>query len=69
MSEAINEFIRDEGNYKKVQEQLLIGYENDIMKYAESSISSRTYDIYNCIDVMLNNDNQKFKLTKIAVKA
>lgn len=52
----------------KVQKQLLLGYENDIIKYADAKLSSRIYDIYNNVDVMLNNDNQKYKLTKIDVR-
>lgn len=52
----------------KVQGALLSGYTNDILKYADPKLSSRIYDIYNNVDVMLSSDTQKFKITKVDVK-
>lgn len=50
---------------KQKQIELLGNYKLDFTKYADNKISSRVSAIYDSIDIMLNQDNQKFKITKI----
>ncbi len=67
MPEVVSSFIQSEdfNRVKEIQNNILEGYTNDILKYSEPKISSRIYDIYSNVDVMLASDTQKFKIAKI----
>lgn len=67
MPEAVYNYIANStlNDVKNIQESILNGYSKDILKYADSKTSSRIYDIYDNVDIMLSSDTQKFKITKI----
>ncbi len=67
MPEAVYNYIVNSSlnEVKDIQESILNGYSKDILKYADSKTSSRIYDIYDNVDIMLSSDTQKFKITKI----
>ncbi len=67
MPEVVAKYVqtKDLKDVKKVQEGLLLGYNNDILKYSDSKTSSRIYEIYDSVDAMLSSDTQKFKITKV----
>ncbi len=49
----------------KMQQQILLDYEEDITKYAEGLDQSKILTIYKNIPVFLGNENKKFQITKI----
>lgn len=50
----------------KLQRQLLIDYEEDITKYAESLDKGRIKNVFHHIPIFLARDNKKFQITKVA---
>ncbi len=67
MPEVVKKYLESNDLRKgfSVQENLMIGYSTDILKYSDSNTSSRIYDIYKNVDVMLKSNTQKFKITSI----
>lgn len=49
----------------KMQQQILLDYEEDITKYAEGLDQSKILSVYKNIPVFLGNENKKFQITKI----
>jgi len=49
----------------KMQQQILLDYEEDITKYAEGLDQSKVLTVYKNIPVFLGNENKKFQITKI----
>ncbi len=49
----------------KMQQQILLDYEEDITKYAEGLDQSKILTVYKNIPVFLGNKNKKFQITKI----
>mgnify|MGYP004461554981 FL=1 len=49
----------------KMQQQILLDYEEDITKYAEGLDQSKVLSVYKNIPVFLGNENKKFQITKI----
>lgn len=50
----------------KMQQQILLDYEEDITKYAGGLDKTKILNAYKKIPVFLGNDNKKFQITKIA---
>lgn len=53
----------------KMQQQILLDYEEDITKYAKGLDQSKILVVYKNIPVFLGNENKKFQITKIQNKA
>jgi len=49
----------------KMQQQILLDYEEDITKYAEGLDQSKILTVYKNIPVFLGNKNKKFQITKV----
>lgn len=49
----------------KMQQQILLDYEEDITKYAEGLDQSKILTVYKNIPVFLGNENKKFQISKI----
>ena len=49
----------------KMQQQILLDYEEDITKYAEGLDQSKILTVYKNIPVFLGNENKKYQITKI----
>lgn len=49
----------------KMQQQILLDYEENITKYAEGLDQSKILTVYKNIPVFLGNENKKFQITKI----
>ncbi len=49
----------------KMQQQILLDYEEDITKYAEGLDQSKILSVYKNIPVFLGSENKKFQITKI----
>lgn len=49
----------------KMQQQILLDYEEDITKYAGGLAQSKILTVYKNIPVFLGNENKKFQITKI----
>lgn len=49
----------------KMQQQLLLDYEEDITKYAQGLDKGRILNVYRSIPVFLGKDNKKFQITKV----
>ena len=49
----------------RLQQQLLLDYEEDITKYAEGLDKGRILDIYHKIPVFLGKDNKKFQISNV----
>jgi len=49
----------------KMQQQILLDYEEDITKYADGLDQSKILTVYKNIPVFLGNENKKFQITKI----
>ena len=49
----------------RLQKQLLLDYEEDIIKYAQGLDKGRILDIYRKIPVFLGKDNKKFQISKV----
>lgn len=53
----------------KMQQQLLLDYEEDITKYADGLDKARILSVYRKIPVFLGKENKKFQISKIAKNA
>ena len=71
MPAVVNSFVVNK-NYSgilKMQKQLLLDYEEDITKYAESLDKAKILNVYRKIPVFLGSDNKKFRISKVAHNA
>ena len=50
----------------KMQQQILLDYEEDITKYAQGLDKAKVLNIYRKIPVFLGKDNKKFQISKVA---
>ncbi len=68
MPAIVNNFIENKNfsGILKMQQQILLDYEEDITKYAEGLDQSKILSIYKKIPVFLGNENKKFQITKIS---
>lgn len=67
MPAIVKKFI-DNRNFSgilKMQQQILLDYEEDITKYAEGLDQSKILTVYKNVPVFLGNENKKFQITKI----
>ncbi len=67
MPAIVSNFIENK-NYSgilKMQQQILLDYEEDITKYAGGLDQSKILTVYKNIPVFLGNENKKFQITKI----
>lgn len=67
MPAIVSKFIENK-NYSgilKMQQQILLDYEEDITKYAGGLDQSKILTVYKNIPVFLGNENKKFQITKI----
>lgn len=53
----------------KLQQQLLLDYEEDITKYAQGLDKAKILNVYRRIPVFLGKDNKKYQISKIAKNA
>ena len=53
----------------KMQQQILLDYEEDITKYADGLDQSKILSVYQNIPVFLGNENKKFQISKIQAGA
>ena len=53
----------------KLQQQILLDYEEDITKYAEGLDKAKILNIYRKIPVFLGKDNKKFQISKVSKNA
>ena len=67
MPAIVNNFINNKNfsGVLKMQQQILLDYEEDITKYAEGLDQSKILTVYKNIPVFLGNENKKFQITKI----
>ncbi len=68
MPAIVNQFVKNK-NYSgilKMQQQILLDYEEDITKYAGGLDKTKILNCYRKIPVFLGNDNKKFQISKIA---
>lgn len=67
MPAIVNNFIESKNfsGILKMQQQILLDYEEDITKYAEGLDQSKILTVYKNIPVFLGNENKKFQITKI----
>lgn len=68
MPAIVNTFIENK-NYSgilKMQQQILLDYEEDITKYAGSLDQTKVLNAYRKIPVFLGNENKKFQISKIS---
>ena len=71
MPAVVNSFVVNK-NYSgilKMQKQLILDYEEDITKYAESLDKAKILNVYRKIPVFLGSDNKKFRISKVAHNA
>ncbi len=71
MPAVIKQFLED-GTYTNIlpiQQQLLLDYEDDIVKYADGLDKAKIKNIYRNIPVFLAQENKKFQITKVAKNA
>jgi len=63
----VNHFIENKNfsGILKMQQQILLDYEEDIRKFAEGLDQSKILTVYKNIPVFLGNENKKFQITKI----
>lgn len=68
MLAMVNQFITNKNfsGILKMQQQILIDYEEDITKYAGSLNKTKILNCYRKIPVFLGNENKKFQISKIA---
>lgn len=67
MPAIVNSFIKN-GNYSgtlKMQRQILLDYEEDITKYANSLDKTKILNVYRKIPVFLGKTNKKFQISKV----
>ena len=68
MPAIVNSFVKRK-NYSgtlKLQQQILLDYEEDITKYAGGLDKTKILNVYRKIPVFLGKDNKKFQVSKIA---
>jgi predicted AAA+ superfamily ATPase len=68
MPAVVNTFVTNK-NYSgvlKLQKQLILDYEEDITKYAESLDKAKILNVYRKIPAFLGSDNKKFRISKVA---
>ena len=67
MPAIVNSFIENKNfsGILRMQQQILLDYEEDITKYAEGLDQSKILTVYKNIPVFLGNENKKFQITKI----
>ena len=68
MPAIVNTFIENK-NYSgilKMQQQILLDYEEDITKYAGSLDQTKVLNVYRKIPVFLGNENKKFQISKVS---
>lgn len=68
MPKVVNTFIENK-NYAgtlKLQQQIILDYEEDISKYANSLDKTKILNVFRKIPVFLGKDNKKFQMTKVA---
>ncbi len=68
MPALVNTFVTNK-NYSgilKMQKQLILDYEEDITKYAESLDKAKILNVYRKIPAFLGSDNKKFRISKVA---
>ena len=71
MPAIVNEFVENK-NYSgtlKMQEQILLDYEEDITKYAQGLERGKILNVYRKIPVFLGKENKKFQISKIETGA
>ena len=68
MPAIVNQFIinRNFSGILKMQQQILLDYEEDITKYAGGLDKTKILNCYRKIPVFLGNENKKFQISKIA---
>ena len=67
MPAIVNSYIKNKNfsGVLKMQQQILLDYEEDITKYATGLDQSKILTVYQNIPVFLGNENKKFQITKI----
>lgn len=71
MPEVVDNYIAN-GNFSgtlAIQRQLLLDYEEDIIKYAVGLDKGKILNVYNHISTFLARENKKFQISKVAVHA
>ncbi len=68
MPAIVSQFVKNKNfsGILKMQQQILIDYEEDITKYAGGLDKTKILNCYRKIPVFLGNENKKFKISKIA---
>ena len=68
MPAIVNQFIinKNFSGILKMQQQILLDYEEDITKYAGGLDKTKILNCYKKIQVFLGNENKKFQISKIA---
>ncbi len=68
MPAIVNQFITNKNfsGILKMQQQILLDYEEDITKYAGGLDKAKILNCYKKIPVFLGNENKKFQISKIA---
>ena len=71
MPEVVEDFLRTGlfSNTLELQRQLLLDYEEDIVKYANGIDKAKIKSVYRHIPVALARDDKKFQITKVAAGA
>ena len=68
MPAIVNQFVKNKNfsGILKMQQQILLDYEEDITKYAGGLDKTKILNCYRKIPVFLGNENKKFKISKIS---
>lgn len=68
MPEAVRDFAQRKNfeKTKQIQQQIVIGYEGDIRKYAEGLDKYRIISVFRSIPYQLGKENRKFQISKVA---
>lgn len=68
MPAIVNQFVTNKNfsGILKMQQQILLDYEEDITKYAGGLDKTKILNCYRKIPVFLGNENKKFQISKIA---
>ena len=68
MPAIVSQFVKNKNfsGILKMQQQILLDYEEDITKYAGGLDKTKILNCYRKIPVFLGNENKKFKISKIA---
>lgn len=68
MPAIVNQFVKNKNfsGILKMQQQILLDYEEDITKYAGGLDKTKILNCYRKIPVFLGNENKKFQISKIA---